>query len=244
MRGKSNGREASRQNAFALGEELRESLVNKYQQEHRLNERPFLKDITDELITGPLFARLRYDPLPLDTFALTELVNGRVQIVINTRTSEMPRVRHVAGVMQLSKWHEIIHADQHIMRMDRQAPKGQLSLPGIDAVPDQIVCFWRPNPGSSDFEREFIAEHAGLSAAIAPADLKRSRAYSEFMRLARFGGDLGREGWWLLYQTAEDIGVSPTHLVKYLEFTSRIDVVSSAGQRLLVARPMLWKEVA
>jgi hypothetical protein len=133
------GPAVTRAECWTLGIHVREALVWKHMAEHGLRERPLVKDIVDELIRGGLGARLREEPLPLDRFAQTEVVRGRIEITISTRISEMPRVKDVAGVGYISKWHEIIHVPQDLGCRDLARRLVEAALPGRPAVVDSGV---------------------------------------------------------------------------------------------------------
>ncbi len=94
---------------------------------------------------------------------------------------------------------------------------------------------------AGQLEREFIAENAGLSMAIALPDLRRCAAFLELHRRGVGGGDLGGAGWSLLYEIAEFIGVNITALVTYFGHRGLCHVVHDGGRRRLIAAPPLFR---
>ena len=209
--------------------------------ENGLQERPFLKEVIDDLITDVQGARLREDVLPLDRFAQTEVIGRRIEVSINTRIADIPGVKDAAGVAYVAKWHESIHVQRDGDTAKSDDPELQLPLDGFEIErPRLIFCrgFSAPQPKSA--EREFMAENAALAAAIAGPDLARSGAFIRFQHLAALGGDLGSQGWQLLYKTAEDLGVNITALTKYLQQRGYFRIEELRGRRLLIAAPQLF----
>lgn len=185
--------ELKRTACWQIGVQHREMLLREYMTRAGHRERPFLKDVIDELIEDVQGARLRTGVLPLDIFAQTELVRGRVEVTVNSRLANIPGVKDSAGVAYVAKWHESMHVAR-----DRDAliaPSRQLQpcLPGLEvSVPRRIVC--RRTTAAADpqeAEREFIAETAALAAGIAGPDLARCAAFCQFQQLAAGGGELG-----------------------------------------------------
>ena len=70
--------------------------------------------MTEDIIEDPLGARLMVEPLPLDRFAQSEMVNGRAIITVNSRISEMPKVKDVQGFSYVAQWHEVEHVDRDL----------------------------------------------------------------------------------------------------------------------------------
>ena len=229
-----------RTEAWNLGIAHREVLVHRYMAMHTLRERPFLKDVIDDLIEEVQGARLREEVLPLDTFGETEAVNGRIEVSINSRIAEMPGVKDAGGVAHVTKWHESYHVEQD-MGSGRGATRiHQLGFPGIDSQPPQlIVCRNIRSSDSIIAEREFIAENAAVAAAIADADLKLCDAFQEFLHEVKKGGEFGGTAWRLLYQTAQDIRVNISSLVKYFEQRGLYRIESRQGRNRIIGNPQL-----
>ena len=248
------GSSVSRAACWALGIQVREALVWKHMAEHGLRDRPLTKDIVDELIREGLGARLREEPLPLDRFAQTEVVRGRIEITINTRISEMPRVKDVAGVSYISKWHEIIHVPQDLgcRKVDRRLVEA--ALPGIETpvlrVAGRRVTFCRGGPLGRQraSTREFIAENAAYAAAIGVPDLRQCPAFSRFTALRAGRGGFSGWSWELLHQSADFLGVNRAALVRYLVHRGFVRVSQSRGRPRLMPtsnfyRGIGWLEV-
>ena len=229
-----------RDDAWNLGIAHREYLISQYMEKHELRERPFLKDIVDDLIEEIQGARLREEVLLLDTFGQTELVNGRIEVSINSRIAKMPGVKNAIGVAHVTKWHESFHVDQD-MGSERGAPQSQqLAFSVIDSqAPRLIIC---RNIGSTDSNiagREFIAENAAVAAAISDADLNRCDAFQEFQLLIKPGGVYGGMAWRLLYQTEQDIQVNISSLVKYFEHRGLFRIEKLRGENLIIVDPQM-----
>lgn len=235
--------DAQRSAAWRIGIEHRESLLSKYLRIFPHPERPFLKDVIDDMIEEVQGARLRTDVLPLDTFAQTEAVRGRLEVTVNTRIAEMPGVKDAAGVACVAKWHESIHVDRDLSPQVSRARKYQMGLPGLeDWAPRLVVCRRLPGGRGGDAELEFIAENAAIAAAIAGPDLARCPTFQEFMALARGGGPLPQYAWPLLYQTAAFIGVNISALVKYGGYRGWFRVEALGGRNRIFAAPPLFEE--
>ncbi len=226
---------ARRREAWHLGIEHREDLMRVFMTCRRLDRRPLLKDVTDELLEEVQGVRLRSEVLPLDVFAQSEVIGQRIEVSVNNRLNEMEGIRDTSGVAFVAKWHESIH----VLRDLR--PKGsadtQLRLGGLeDAIQRQIVCR-RTGAGQAlnVDEREFFAENAGLAAAIAMPDLKLSPAFQEFTLLTERGGDITTPGWNLLAQSAADIGVNRAALFKYLNQLGLLLREQQTGKQHLIA---------
>jgi hypothetical protein len=238
MRNRHDFIEQRRAEAWALGIEHREYLVARYLAENGLRERPLLHEIIDDLIEEVQQARLREDVPLLDRFAQSEVVDGRVEVTINSRIGEMSNVKYVDGIIYVAKWHESIHVARDMDVGESERRRLQPFLPGLDAgYPRQIACRWadgrrRPLPAI-----EFIAENAAVAVAIAGSDLARCPSFDEFRRLAVRGGDMRGRGWHLLYETAAFIGVNPTVLVRYLEQRGVVRVEVEDERRRLIAAP-------
>jgi len=233
--------DAKRADARKLGVELRERLMARLMESEGLQERPLVKNVLDDLVQDVQRARLRDSVLPLDRFAQSEVVRGRIEVTINQRIPEIPGVKDAAGVRLVAVAHEAVHVDQDL-DPSRHAPGRQPALPGLEYEdPRLIVCRSVAGAGySGQPQREFIAENAGLAMAIALPDLQRCAAFAELRRRAAHGGELGTVGWSLLYQTAEFIGVNISALVTYFGHRGLCHVVAHEGRRRLVAAPRLF----
>jgi hypothetical protein len=234
--------EAARRAAcWTIGIEIREQLVAQFMRKEGLRERPFLKDVVDDLIEELLDARLIWDALPLDRFAQSELINGRPEITISTRISEMPRVKDVRGIEFVAKIHEIVHVV--LKHLEPPEPSLQSSLfPTVTNAPRLIVCRAAGPRQSSHPEWEYVAENAGLAGAIARADLLRTSAFRDFLRDAQVGGNLGGGAWHRLYETATAIGVNCTALIRYLEQGGICRVADDGRRRMVFADPRFTSE--
>lgn len=234
--------EAKRAECWTLGVQQREALLRQYMAVNRMQERPFLKDVIDDLIEEVQGARLRYEVLPLNTFAQTELANGRIEVSINSRIGEMPGVKDAIGVANVAKWHESIHVARDVEGGISNAQDLQVALPGFGAQrPSLIVCRTQGAAESKVPEREFVAENAALAAAIAGPDLMRCPAFQQFQRLAAGGGDLGTTAWRPLYDTAEAIGVNISALARYFQQRRVFRIVAQDGKQRIVAAPQLFQ---
>jgi hypothetical protein len=128
-----------RRAAWEFGRSHREGLVSGWMREHGETTRPLLREIIDELIEDQLHARLREEVLPLDRFAQTERVNGRLEVSVSSRIAEMPRVRDPRGVAYIAKWHETVHVVRHFPSEVSADQRLQPSFPGLTAEPPQLV---------------------------------------------------------------------------------------------------------
>lgn len=126
-----------RSRAWAFGRALRDELMDRYREEYGLVDLPAPAFIVDELITDFLSARLRFDPLPVDRYAQTELVDGRLTITVNKLTADIPGVVDVEGVQNVAKFHESIHV---VRDADLLRTRQQLGLNGMETA-EHIVCF-------------------------------------------------------------------------------------------------------
>jgi hypothetical protein len=227
-------RHAGRDDAWAFGIAHRERLVRRYMETHGLNERPFLKEIVDELIEEIQEARLIEGVLPLDRFAQTERDRGRVIVTVNSRIAEIPGVKDAAGVAYAAKWHESIHVDRDMTPSSGASDGQQLSF--FNEAPDYHLIVCRAvGRGRTLPPIEVFAETAGLAASIAEADLLRCPPFLRFRALAEQGGDLGGRGWQFLYRCAEAIGVNISALVRYFEQRGLCRVERSGGKSRLIA---------
>jgi hypothetical protein len=241
MTSRGNWLDIKRARAQAFGIRLREDLVERYMNDHRLRERPFLKDVVDDLIEEVQGARLREEVLLTDRFAQTEAVGGRLIVTINTRIAEIEGMKDPAGVANVAKWHESVHIERDMDFFSSHPKRFQPSLPGFGVqTPKLVVCrgILALTPQTAD--REFFAENAGVAAAIAGADLARCAPFLQFSRLATEGGDLGSLGWSLLYKTAELIGVNITALSKYFQQRGLFRIEQEEGRRRVIAAPQLF----
>ena len=240
MRPYGQSRQGKLRQCWDLGVQHRETLLKQYMEANQLTERPFLKDVIDDLIEEVQQARLREDILPLDTYAQTEVDRGRVMVTINSRIADIPGVKDAAGVAYIGKWHESMHVARDMDVGTAHAERHLTPFPGFEVgAPRLIVCRSTRPADRAIAEREFVAENAAIAAAIAGADLRRCDAFLEFRRLAARGGDLGGLGWRLLYRTAEAIGVNISALVTYLEQRGFIIVAPGGGKQRLLAVPQL-----
>lgn len=234
MRGRSDN---LRKRAWAFGRDLRDQLVERYREEYGFETLPAPAFIVDELITDFLSADLRFDPLPEDRYAQTELVDGRLTVTVNKLTADIPGVVDADGVQNVAKFHESVHVvrDVNVLRQ-----RQQFRLKGIEAV-DRIVCFRQGFGRSRDHaasRREFWAEEAGRAAAICHASLGKSVAYNTLMDLRPSQQIRNDEAWQLLYQAAADIGVNRSALVTQLQAEDRISVTTEHGRQVLRVQPM------
>ncbi|MDP6495960.1 MAG: hypothetical protein QGI09_11220, partial [Dehalococcoidia bacterium] len=136
-----NHQRLSQAECWDLGVRHRETLLQVYMERNRLKHRPFLKNVIDDLLEDVQGVRLREEVLPLDTYARTEFVAGRVEVSINSRISEIPGVKDSRGVAHVAKWHESIHVE-HDRPLEQLRPRGlQDSLPGFTSeFPGIVVC--------------------------------------------------------------------------------------------------------
>jgi hypothetical protein len=219
-----------RTEAFALGVCLREQLVSEYITQNALAERPLLKDIIEDLITEVQGARLRRGVLPLHTFAQTERVGTRLEVTLNSRLAAMERVSEPALLEHVALWHEAVHIAVDFATVPEHIPgTEQLTLPSLEAASPRLVMCRRGLPpgvreSDANWMREFRAEHAALAAAIAGPDLQRCMAFQALCVRAEQGGELGGQGWRLLYETGAFIGVNISALVRYLSLRGLIAV--------------------
>jgi hypothetical protein len=234
------GPTVTRADCWSFGMQVREALIWKYMAERGEAHRPLVKDVVDDLIRDGLGARLREEPLPLDRFAQTEVVKGRIEITVNSRIREMPQVKDVEGVGYISKWHEIIHVPQDLGGRDLARRLSQAALPGVEMPPPRVaacsVTFCRGGPRGRERSpsREFVAENAALAAAIAGPDLRRCPAFLRFLALRPSRGQLSGWAWSLLDQTAAFLGVSRAALVRYLVHRGFVRVGRSRGRPQLM----------
>jgi hypothetical protein len=232
-----------REDCWAIGVRHRERLVAEFMSRTGLQVRPFLKNMIDDLIEDVQGARLREEVLPLDRFAQTELVDGRVVVSVNTRIADVPRAKDIAGIVYISKWHESIHVDRDFVE-DSGDGERKDARPVADVNRSRlIVCRSTGGRRGAQPPWEFVAENAALAAAIAGPDLARSRAFFRFQRLAAQRGDLGSRAWAALYEICEDIGVNIAALVRYFDHLGICHVVEDGNRRRLYAPPGPFKEL-
>ncbi|MDA1129147.1 MAG: hypothetical protein O2913_10675 [Chloroflexi bacterium] len=232
--------ENKRREAWALGVQHRELLLAEYMTTFGLHERPLLKDIVDDVIEEVQGARLLEGVLPLDTYGQTEMVNGSPEITINNRIAKIPGVKDAAGIAYITRWHESFHV-AHDLAIGPKAPGiSQLAFPGLEqSAPNLIVCRPHAIEGPSNLGNEFMAENAGIAAAIAYSDLERCEEFQEFLRMVARGGDLGGTGLYLLYKAGEFIGANPSALIGYLEKRGNYSLVQQDGKTRLFANPQM-----
>jgi hypothetical protein len=233
---------ARRNEAYELGVGLRERLMTDFMEMDGLRERPLMKHVIEDLVQDVQHARLLDGVLPLDRYAQSERVNGRIVVTVNKRIAEMPGVKDPDGVRIVAIGHEAIHVDQHF-NPSTLSPGGQLAFPGLEPdAPQLIMCRSAGGAGrAGQPAQEFIAENAALAMTIALPDLQRCAAFAAFQRRAAEGGDLGRVGWQLLYQIAEFVGVNISALVTYFTNRGLCHVVADGGRQRLMAAPRLFE---
>jgi hypothetical protein len=228
---------AKQRAAWRLGIDHREDLVSFYMAERGMRERPMLRDIIDDLLTEVQGVRLLEEVLPMDTYAQTEAVGGRILVSINQRIGEMEWVKDSAGVASLAKWHESIHVVKDVQPSSPLVRQLPMALPTVQSQEYRLIACRKI--GAYDHvsadEREFIAENAALAAAVCPADLVRSAAFLELQGLAARGGNITTPGWSLLAAAASDIGVNRAALFRYFQQHGSLTTVREAGSKLLVA---------
>jgi hypothetical protein len=237
----------TRDECWPLGIALRETLVARYMSTHHLNERPLLKKIASELLEESLGVRLRDDPLPLDRYAQTEVVHGRIVVTINSRIPSMPGVKDHTGTAYVSGWHEAVHVVRDVAAREMADWLSKLPLPGWELdVPTPrakrlIICRATGGERRCFDRREFVAENAGLSAAISASDLQRCSAFARLQLLGANGGELDFRGWRLLQKTADFLGVNRSALFRYFERRGLLYVVEQHGRRTLMATRNLYR---
>ena len=160
----------------------------------------------------------------------------------------MPRVKDVAGVGYISKWHEIIHVPQDLGSRDLARRLTQAALPGVELPPRVAACgvtFCRGGPGGGDGSptREFVAENAALAVAIAGPDLRRCPAFTRFIALRPSRGQLFGWAWSLLDQAAAFLGVSRAALVRYLVHRGFVRVDRPRGRPRLMPTSGFYRGV-
>ena len=232
--------ESKRREAWALGVQHRELLLAKYMTAFGLRERPLLKDIVDDVIEEVQGARLLEGVLSLDTYGQTEMVNGSAEITINSRIAKIPGVKDATGIAYITRWHESFHVAYDLAIGPKAPGISQLAFPGFEqSAPNLIVCRPHAVGGQSNLGKEFMAENAGIAAAIAYFDLERCEAFQEFLRKVGRGGDLGGSALHLLYQAGEYIGANPSALIGYLEKRGIYSLVHQDGKTRLFANPQM-----
>ena len=205
---------AFRQQAWAFGREVRDKLVARYESEYDVVTAPPPAQIVDELLTDFLEVELRYDPLPLDRFAQTELKGTRPVVTVNTLTAEIPPVVNAKGWQNVAKFHEVIH----VVR--------DLELPAAldNGRPDRIVCLRSTAglpPTDDERLREFWAAEAGRAAAVCHASVARSQTFQTVSDLGHGRPLRDSEVEKFLTETASEIGVNVAALVRQLELEAR-----------------------
>lgn len=232
--------ETKRRQAWALGVQHRERLMAEYMAEFDLRDRPLLKDIVDDVIEEVQGARLLEGVLALDTYGQTEMVNGLPEITINSRIGKMSGVKDACGVGYITRWHESFHVANDLGIGPTAPGTHQMAFIGLEQGPSRlIVCRSHAVGGPTIAGQEFMAENAGIAAAIAYADLERSVAFRDFKLMLGRGGDLGGSGLHLLYRAAEYIGVNPSALIGYLEKKGIYNLVRQNGKTSLFANPQM-----
>lgn len=224
---------------WSYGVAHRESLLHAYMTERGITKRPFLSDVVDALIEEVQGARLVEGILPLDRFAQTESRSGRPLVTINTRIAQIPGVKDVDGVAYAAKWHESIHIPRDIACTAQPAPwQTPHHREAAEPAAPLVVCRATTRGGTAEErDREFIAETAGLAAAIAGADLARCVQFRDFQARFATGGDTGWVGWTLLRDVAAFLGVNRTALCTYLGQRGFITIVRKGDRQQLIAAP-------
>jgi hypothetical protein len=212
-----------------LGVEHRETLVVEYMTRHHLTRRPLLKNIWHELIEDIQDVPIVDEPLPMDRFAQTELVNGRPRITINTLIGRMPKVKNPERIRPVSGWHESIHIPVDVERRDIPPLTELTSGLGADTS-SPLLCQAITRDPQQWSLREQAIEAAALAAAIADADLKVGSAYLNFLEYTSWGGDPDGVGWHLLCQVSASIGVNVTALARFFEQHGLCRRVMRAGR--------------
>ena len=206
-----------REEAWDFGQKHRETVVAEWMRKNGESARPLFRNIIDDVIEDMLGARLREEVLPLDRFAQTELVDGRLEVSINSRIGSMAKVKDIAGVIYAAKCHESVHVVRDFPSHVSPGAVVQPAFASFDVeVPRLVACRgYAEARDAMEKSREFFAENAGVATAVCPEDLARCPEYLEFMALADVGGNLGKNGWRLLYRSAEFIGINATVLARY-----------------------------
>lgn len=232
MNRRAEGVRNRRQHAWARGRELRDGLLARYCKEYGVAIAPPPARIIDELLVDFLGVDLRYDPLNENVFAQTEWIDGRPVVTVNSLTGSIPGVGDEIGVQNVGKWHEAIHI---VRDLDVIRSGASVALPGFEAPP-KIVCFRSGGPRLTGeaIAREFWAEESGRAAAVSHSALSRSEAFVELCHLASRASGPIKQGWPLLYQAAQEIGVNITALVKQLRLEGFMGVAEEAGQGIYV----------
>jgi len=168
------------------------------------------------VIEDVLGARLRVEVLPLDRFAQTELVDGRLEVSINSRVGSMARVKDVAGVIYAAKWHESVHV---VRDFPSQVSRGRSSSLPSRPLTWRSRAWWCAEamqplaiPRKKRASPSLRTQAWQQRSAGGPHSLPE---YLELMALADAGGNLGKNGWRLLYRSAEFIGINGTVLAHY-----------------------------
>jgi hypothetical protein len=229
-----------REAAWRLGRDLRAQLLSWYCQEYGCVLPPPPALIVDELITDGLGAVLRFDPLPPDRFAQTQLQDGVVVVTINTLTGDIRGVKDEAGVQNVAKCHELIHVSED--RSELASTEGMLKLPGFEQ-PAAKVCLRGSGPRPGQFDRrEFRAEEAGRAFAVSMPALQATEGFQRFHSVAQANDGEGTGAWRSLYGAATEIGVNISALVTQLEHEGLIYIVRQGRSRIFVT-PRLEMEV-
>jgi hypothetical protein len=226
-----------RRQAWAYGREVRDGLLVRYCEAYGISVAPPPALIIDELLTDFLHVKLHYDPLNTDVFAQTGLQDGVPVVTVNSLTGSIPGVRDGPGVQNVGKWHEAIHV---VDDLDTLRPGASVALPGFD-VPRKIVCY-RSGESRGNREaaaREFWAEEAGRAAAVSFEALARSTAFQTLFKAAPKDSGPVAQGFPLLYEAAEDIGVNITALVKQLTLEGLIVITKESGRATVCIQPRL-----
>ncbi|HXF50744.1 MAG TPA: hypothetical protein VNM43_03565 [Dehalococcoidia bacterium] len=224
---------ANRRAAWAYGRSLREELLAKYREEFGLAAAPAPAKVVDELFPY-LGASLRFEPLPLDRFAETVVVDGRPLVRVNERLRDIPGVKDAHGVENVAKWHELVHVarDLDVLRAPASAMLPGFAAPGF-------VCRRAVGALPAVEAREFFAEEAGRAAAVSLRALQRAEPFRLLLARAHDGAEPVAGAWTLLYESAEAIGVNISALVKQLSLEGLIVVDGrGSGSRVYVQRPL------
>ena len=232
--------QVKRARSWASGRERAARALQWYQTEYGVAIPPAPAKIIDELLTDYLGASLSYDPLPQDTFAKVCWRDGQPVVTVNARISLMANVKDHLGVEAVAKCHELVHI-QDDGPMAESAPQGL--FPGFEA-PTVMTCFRSVSDSRDEASRqcEIQAEEIGRAFAVSWSHLERSGAFQALLRFAGRPAPRG-EAWRLVYESAADLGISATSLVRQLTLEGCIALVKEDGKPQLYIQPGLLDRV-
>jgi len=220
--------QSRREAAWADGRERIDHLLYKYQQLYHLAVAPPPALVARELIRDILCVPLFFDPMPLDRYAEVQLVDGQPRVTVNSEIERMEGVKDSEGVANVAMLHEVMHIERDVSALVAPA---SMQLPGFEEPP-AIICYRAPRDadrGGEIAEREFWAEEAGRAAAVSLPALRRTQPFNELIRTGRATTGAIKGAWPLLYESAAQIGVNISALVKQLTLESYISVVLRNG---------------